>query len=175
MQRICGTVLPECCSTCFAQLWIQGRRQRKIRNRTAKDVISNVCEVNLNLAYVFLEPLLRDCFALLETGGGGEIQVNWHCYQNNEKNPCRPFRSCWNQVFQIILVVFFPATVLKHACKDVSSNKRRHEVTCSAYSSFSSSSSFATKGTCICLLLWCYSFQRNNCRQQTSLFGLSAA
>lgn len=36
----------------------------------AKDVINNACEVNLNLAYVSQELLMRDRFAFLETGRG---------------------------------------------------------------------------------------------------------
>lgn len=40
-------------------------------SRIAKDVINNVCEVNLNLAYVSQESLMIDCFAFLEMGGGG--------------------------------------------------------------------------------------------------------
>lgn len=40
---------------------------------------------------------------------------------------------------------------------------------CAVHSSCSSLSSFASQGTYICVLLWCDSFQRNNCRQQTTL------
>jgi len=59
--------------TCFAQMRIEGRRQWKIRNRTAKDVINNVCEVNLNLDYVSQELLMIGRFAFLEMRG---IQAN---------------------------------------------------------------------------------------------------
>lgn len=42
-------------------------------SRVAKDAINNVCEVNLNLAYVSQESLMIDCFAFLEMGGEGGI------------------------------------------------------------------------------------------------------
>lgn len=72
-QCECSMSAEHCCLTavltCFAQLWIQGRRQWKITSRVAKDVINNVCKVNLNLADVSQESLMIDCFAFLEMGG----------------------------------------------------------------------------------------------------------
>lgn len=66
-ERCCLTAV----LTWLTQLWIQGRRQWKIRNRIAKDAINNVCEVNWNLGYVSREPLLVHCFVFLEGGEGG--------------------------------------------------------------------------------------------------------
>lgn len=48
-------------------------------SRAAKDVTNNVCEVNLNLAYVSQESLMIDYFAFLEMGvgvQGDSIHVN---------------------------------------------------------------------------------------------------
>lgn len=161
--------------TCFAQLWIQGRRQQTITSRVAKDVINNVCEVNLNLAYVSQESLMIDYFAFLEMGVGVQrdsIHVNWHCYRNNKRNPWRPFRCCWNQISKIILMVLFPVRVLKHVCKGNSNNNRRHKscmqaLCCAFFLLFSIFLCFSRYLYMCAALMWLLS--RNNCRQQTSL------